>query len=465
MKKIALTDRSQELIKNYLLGGAAAGGSAALLTSLANYLNMLKTDASKDPTAEDDDTLYVNLPSKTDKVASQSPGKLDMVAGGLALTGGLLASVGSYALIRKAYQSLKRKQLQSQLDSAQQTYIDGVEQEADQLKMGSTVNPHTGKPMGLGEFLTGAPVAFTLLSAIAAGALSNMALNKTFPRVKKPTSAAPKRIVLRRGDAPNTQEEEEIDPSKIASYEDGVELVAGLVMNSKSAHVSEIPDIVAAVASGRHDEFTHNVLELGLDAAMDTIKGAAESVTLTPQQRQLAIGLCAKSAALGPVFATLVAAEYVDMAPKFSKIASLQSPEDLDTLAKIASVLGALGRHEVFLNHPVQVQFTKSANTNVATIAAILSLLNSRQPNGGQEGLEGGDPDADVNEKLQENTDMSTEDSISSDEEKQVNDLRPGQGQQQAPSVIDELGDEDDLIDKAMSQPTTPAKAVATENQ
>lgn len=463
MKKIALTDRSQELIKNYLLGGAAAGGSAALLTSLANYLNMLKTDAEKDPATEDDDTLYVNMPTKP-KVASQAPGKLDWSAGGLALTGGLLSTVGSYALIRKAYQSMKRKQLQEELDAAQQTYLGDIEQEGEQAKMGAAVAPPTGKPMGIGEFLTSAPVAFTLLSAIAAGALSNVALNKTFPSIKKPVSAAPKRVVLRRGDDPNA-EEEEIDPSKVASYEDGVELVANLVMNSKSAHISEIPDIVAAVASGRHDEFTHNVLELGLDTAMATIKGAAESTQLTPQQRQLAIGLCAKSAALGPVFATLVAAEYMDMAPKFSKIASLQSPEDLDTLAKIASVIGVLGRHETFHKHPVQVEFTKSANANMATIAAILSLLNSKQQGNPEDQGIMGDPQDDRNEQLQENTDMSTEDSISSSEEKEVNDLHPGHNQHATPAIIDELGDEDDLIDEAMSRPTTPAKAVAAENK
>jgi hypothetical protein len=34
-----------------------------------------------------------------------------------------------------------------------------------------------------------------------------------------------------------------------------------------------------------------------------------------------------------------------------------------------------------------------------------------------------------------------------------------------APDVINELGDEDDLIDEAMSQPITAAKAVASESK
>ena len=86
MEKIALTPRSKELIKNYLIGGAAMGGSAALLTSLINYINTLKQQAPADKEREDDETLYLNV----NKSAADKAGPIDLTAGGLALTGGYL---------------------------------------------------------------------------------------------------------------------------------------------------------------------------------------------------------------------------------------------------------------------------------------------------------------------------------------------------------------------------------------
>ena len=57
-----LDERGRRLIGKYLLGGAAAGTSAALATSLVNYYRTLQreADAASD-TSKDDDILYLNL--------------------------------------------------------------------------------------------------------------------------------------------------------------------------------------------------------------------------------------------------------------------------------------------------------------------------------------------------------------------------------------------------------------------
>jgi len=449
MEKIALTPRSKELIKNYLIGGAALGGSGALLTSLINYINTLKQQVPSDPDKEDDDTLYLNV----GKSANDSAGATDLAAGGLALTGGLLSTLGTYALVRKLYQNVKRKQLQEQLDQAQQAFIENAEQEAQTKKA-----DEVGKPMGLAELTWSSPVAFALLSAIAAGALTNKALDKTFPRVKKPKDTAPKRIVIRKNPEEEEQmaEEEKMAYDKVASAEqseDGLEFLMHLCMGSKSASQSELVDIVYAVAQGRGPDLTSHILEYGFDSAMDTIKGASE-IDITPAQKQCAISYCVKSAALNPVVSLLAAAEYNDMAPRFTKIASLQSEERADTLLKIAGTIGALNRFETA--GKLADEFDTSKEANEMSLEEILALVNKMKGQGEHTSEE---------DDIEQNEDLNSEDSIDSSEEKQVNDRKPFATGKMTPDVIDELSEDDDLIDQAMSAPVTPAKAVAAENK
>lgn len=448
MEKIALTPRSKELIKNYLVGGAAMGGSAALLTSLINYINTLKQQAPADPEREDDETLYLNV----GKSAGEGAGAIDMASGGLALTGGLLSTLGTYALVRKMYQNIKRKQLQEELDRAQQSFMQNAEAEAES-KQAAVVG---GEPMGLGELSWSAPVAFALLSAIAAGALTNKTLDKTFPRVKKPKDSSPKRIVLRKNPKEEEEEEEKVAYDKMAAseqYDDGLEFLTQLCMGSKSASKSELVDIVHAVAQGRGPDLTSHILEYGFDSAMDTIKGASET-RINTAQKQTAISYCVKSAALNPIVSMLAAAEYNDMAPKFTKIASLQTEECVDTLLKIAGAIGALNRLETTSKLDIDFEVTKEAND--MTLEDILALVNKIKSDRGSMAAE---------DDIEQNEDLNSEDSIDSSEEKQVNDRKPLASASVTPDIINELDADDDFIDEAMSSPITPAKAVAAENK
>lgn len=448
MEKIALTPRSKELIKNYLIGGAALGGSGALLTSLINYINTLKQQVPSDAEKEDDDTLYLNV----DKAANESSGATDLAAGGLALTGGLLSTLGTYALVRKLYQNIKRKQLQEQLDQAQQSFIQNAQDEAQTKKA-----EEAGKPMGIAELAWSAPVAFTLLSAIAAGALTNKALDKTFPRVKKPKDTAPKRIVIRKTpQEEQIEEEEKMAYDKVAAAEqadDALEFLMHLCMGSKSASQSELVDIVHAVAQGRGPDLTSHILEYGFDSAMDTVKGASE-IDITPLNKQCAISYCVKSSALNPIVTLLAAAEYNDMAPKFTKIASLQSEECVDTLLKIAGAIGALNRFE--MAGKLADEFDTSKEANEMSLEEILALVNKMKGQGEHSSEE---------DDIEQNEDLNSEDSIDSKDEKQVNDRKPFANPNTTPDIIDELSEDDDLIDQAMSAPVTPAKAVAAENK
>lgn len=396
-----LDERGKRLIGKYLLGGVAAGGSAALATSLINYYNMLREEAArKTDTSQDDDILYLtmrnsNAPKKVD--GTQQP-KTASIAGGLAITGGALAGMGTYALVRKLYQKYKKQRLQQQLDQAQQGFFDVVSQEASAEKRAAQ-----GKPMGGLEFATSMPVTLTLLAALASGALTHKALEKTFPRPKKPVTQNPRKIVLRKQEEPSYYDtvEEEEDNEKAASYdtrnsadtyEDGLELLVHMCLgHEKVASVSDLTNLVGAVLDGRRDEVIDNTMSIGFDAAMDLCKGAYENVKqASPQQIGLAVSSLVKTPELQPITAVLAAGEYEDLAPHFCKAAGTQPEEIKEMLCKVAGVLGAFGRSQLFSDSQLSIKSAAMlpAQGPPVSLEELLMLLEQAQQEGGVEGTQ-----------------------------------------------------------------------------
>lgn len=479
MKKIAFSEQDKQLILNYLKGGMYLGGSAALTTSLVKYLKDMKarSDKYKKDEAADDDVLYVDLP------ANKAANFTEMIenavsylsAPGVATTAGILGAGGSYYAIRKLFQHLKRKELQEEMDTAQRTFVNSLNEENELNKQAT----QKGTSLTPGELLLAYPVTMTLLASLAAGGLTYNALDKAFPTIKQPQRLAPKKVVLRRRQTP-AGVEDSVDDSTSASnakeaaeldeaFDSGMELLAHTICLTKQAN-SDIADIVGAVASGRHDEFTDNLLTYGLDMAMDSIKGASE-IKVTEQQRALAIGRCIKSAALAPTFRLLVAAEYNDMVPNMVKMSSQVNEDIRDCLVKIAGALGASLRRGIFANSDLMTLVKEAQpiseppdedELNVpdeTSLESILAMLQGHMPIG-----QSSDDETDSLEAVEDSDDVTDEDSISSSEEKEVNDLHPTKTNKVAPDKIDELGEEDDAIDNAMSSTIVPAKALAAEN-
>lgn len=440
-----LDDRGRRLIGKYLLGGAAAGGSAALATSLVNYYRMLQEEAKKEyDTSKDDDTLYINL--------GKSPGaeKVATVAGGLAITGGSLAALGTYAAVRKLYQKYKKQRLQAQLDEAQQGYF-------DELTVPKEASFGSGKPMSPSEFVTSVPVSLTLLAAIASGALTHKALNKYFPAPKTHNPVKPKRIVIKKQDDPdyyNSIEEDDLE-EKAASYDardeysaytDGLEFLVHMCLgHEKTASVSDLANIVGAVIDGRKDELVENIMELGSESAFNTIKGAYEKVASSdPATVSLAVSRCVHSPELRPSIELLAAAEYNDIAPHFCKAASDQPEHIQDILLKIAGTLGAFGRSHTFGEADITIK-EASLMAPPASLEDILALIESAE-NGELEG------DADENPEDQQ-TLLSTDSEGSSEYMREENADNP---EEEKPKVVKRKAvaveaDPKDEIDMALS--------------
>jgi hypothetical protein len=464
-------DRDKRLMGKYLVGGAAAGGSLALATSLMNYYRMLKEEAdAASNTSDDDNVLYLtmgnanaNAPKKVKGTAAAQKEKMASLSGGVAITGGALGAMGSYALVRHMYQKYKKKRLQQQLDEAQQAFFDTASQEAATMKRAAA----TGKPMGSLEFMTSMPVTMTLLAALASGAITSRVLDKTFPAPAPPTAGGPKKVVLRKQDEPSfydTVEEEETEEENIQkagsydsrseddSYKDGLEYVVHLCMaNEKVASVSDLHTLVGAVLEGRKEEFIENYMTLGLDAAMDLCKGAQENVkSASKVDLALAIGHCVQTPELSPLTALLAAGEYEDMAPHFCKAAGSQPSHVKELLVKIAGVLGAFGRNQIFGNATLRV---KQANVNPGNLEQLLMLIEEVKAHRG--GTPGVSNALDDNSPEEKQTLMSV-DSESSEEAmgEKIHDtdkVNPKSKSQNSIKPVSVEADPKDEIDRALT--------------
>lgn len=330
-KANTINPRDLNLIRNYLLGGAALGGAAGVGTSLMNYINTLKKEQPSN--ADDDDVLYLHLP------AGQ---KSAVLGGGLALAGGTLATVGSYALARKIYQSIKRKRIQEELDKAQEGYTDAITTEAKAASV--------GKPMGFTEFLTSAPVALPLLLGVGSGILANRALEQAFPARRKRLKLGPRKVVLLRdGEQPPSPDQLDNPMAKGAAYDpedDAMELLVGISLGL-SKQATDLSDLLGALAAGRAQEMRQVADSAGTEAMLDMVKGASDK-SVSPQAHGMALGFSIKSAEFSPVVKMLAAAEFANACPAFFKLAQHVDQESADAIVGIMGYLGAAVRSEQF---------------------------------------------------------------------------------------------------------------------
>ena len=102
-----MNERDKQLIKNFLIGGAASGAAIAGTSAIIDYVKYLKEKAKmeNDPDSLDDDTIYID---KRIPVGVKSAS----VGAGVAVAGGAASALATYVALSKMYQMLKKKQLQ-----------------------------------------------------------------------------------------------------------------------------------------------------------------------------------------------------------------------------------------------------------------------------------------------------------------------------------------------------------------
>lgn len=378
-EKPFISQRGQDLIKTFLLGGGLVGGGTAAAVSLINYLKHL----SKNKSDQDDDTMYVYRDREQVKAAN--------LGTGIALAGGVASMAGAYALVRKIYQSLRLRAAQKELDDAQNAFLDvqGYKQiDKKDLKKEAA----EGHFPGFAETLMSSPIAASLLLALASGATGYAILDNQYP-ARKPEVKGPKRIEI--VDKPEEDKVEKIvdeqaEIAKSACMEDATELLMHVIGTTKTASVSDIRNAVAACAAGDASSFKNLVKEAGFVGALDSVKGAADYRQASPLREQMAISFLAKSAATKSMTGLIAAGEFATAFPEFYKAACCLPADTRETLVKIAGILGAAIRAELSYEAGVRPAEDMEKSSSLLTetveiggsekVAGLLETILSQKP-------------------------------------------------------------------------------------
>lgn len=322
------------MLKQYMLGGAALGGSAALLTSMINYLKHMKE--MKDDTSRDDDVLYVY---KDEKNREKKAG----LEGGVALAGGALSTLGAYQLVKQLYSAMRESEAQKALDEAQhvflraQGYNDAAEKkdsdDSDKKESKKEREKKAGREMSTMEALTSAPIAIPLLLALSSGVATHALLNQYYP-VKKKKVKAPRRI-----EVISPEEAEEYEKLAGSTMEDDAAEFLMRMTHANPVENSDFQNITKAAAMGGLPGIIDTAYNIGFPETLDMVKGASAHA-VDPVAEHLAISFFTKSSAIGAQVRLLAAAEFAEQYPGICKQAASMDENTQKALFHVAAVMG-----------------------------------------------------------------------------------------------------------------------------
>lgn len=348
---------SAQILKKYLIGGAALGGGVGLLTSLVNYINHLKDE--KEDSSVDDDTIYVYKdPEMVDQTKSAN-----WIDTGVGIAGGAAAALGMYSLVNKLYSEFRRKEAQEALDKAQHVFLNAQgykdvkdkkkkkKEDSDSTKeelQKSAADEEGGRAASGLENLFAAPVAVPLLLALASGVVTNEVLKSKYPN-QKPKIKPPKRFEVVSAPEDEDDEEEGKDEFKAAAFQeeledDAAEFMLRMTLENPCRN-SDLTNIVKNAAMGGHLGFKDTVNTIGLTNALSMVKGASVQ-TPDPLAEHLAVCWLNKSARLKHGIRLVAAGEFVEKYPELYKQACNLSEHERAWLYKIAGIMGVAVRAE-----------------------------------------------------------------------------------------------------------------------
>lgn len=323
-----MNSADKQQVARALVSGGLIGGGVGLITSLVNHLKTMDRRAqAASATDGDDDVIYINVPKRPGvKAASDDDNQVSPVGTTLALAGLPVAAIGTNALVRKIYGKLRRKQLQAELDAAQQLYIDDLAQK-------SASDSGRGLVGGGGAVM--AIPAAALLVALTSGVLSHKVLDKQFPAVQSPRKNRPRRMVIREVEPTATPDggmikEQSAQEDMADAYE---HLIRTVISHPDSGAASGLLDLVKAAAAGRTEEILR-ASDDSMETVFEVVKGAADT---TDFRKDLAIAWLAREPELMPSVVKLAAAEYREVAPVFCAMAACLDDEGQEAAVKAAA--------------------------------------------------------------------------------------------------------------------------------
>jgi hypothetical protein len=370
-------------------GLMAGGGISALVHALKDY-NRQRVETAPATQAYDDGTLYLNIQDprsdamktrereerqkraswwedskkwvsdKNDKLDADrvrdfmgsnsettaptvdDPGTFDYFLRG---AGALGAGYLGYKGVTGLYDKVREQALAEEMDSAQRAYIGALHDKKDEER---TKYANYGALAGAGALSVGA------LLAMASAYGTNVMLDKFNP---KPVTGKlgvggravkrrmPKKIVVdRKGD-----ENDEVLYERPTEHDTAADEIENMLRAATAdrglAKKSSVNDILNGIAGGRIEEIKSATSTVGVNHACNIVSGIGEAPTIA---KELAIGILSRDPMLKEAFAPLIAAEIYDMSPSLCALARTFTPGQGAALQKIASLLTAEYRKNIF---------------------------------------------------------------------------------------------------------------------
>lgn len=356
MKKIALNPNDLALLKNYLTFGLKAGVGVGAGAALLNQLHDIATEArGSSPLEKDVLRIKIGPRPKDEKAVAKYA---SLMRGPLALTLALLGATSGYVGARKLHQMYKKKELEKDLDQAQNSYIN-VLGEAPQTKAAAA-----GQPMSKLETLTSLPPAVAILMGLASAAVANQTLQHTFPDRKPGTRLMPRRVVISQPREGASDDTETLAAPKSAALAHLVDTVTGWHFGN-----SDVEDVVAAAGAGRFEEMRKVARDLGFEAMLNTVRGASKQMISHPRLKLASLLLCSDPE-LAPSLGVLANAEFGEGSPLLRDWGNRASPELQDRLIKFATTLSSMYNAQIVLPRVLALtEVSKSAAAAPAPVA------------------------------------------------------------------------------------------------
>lgn len=334
-----LSDDNKYLLR-LLAGGTAIGGGLGLVTSLLNHMNTLREESVED---RNKDTLHARIPVKR----ANEGGDISTLA--LALSAPALLGSGflGWRMGRMAGNKYQAYEMDKRLQDAEEEYRAKLLQEQEMLKGAAdgVLNPDSGTRLQGNQTAIAGLFAALGIPFMASAVLANTMLDKQYPKDKSTRDVKP--MALR----PEFSEDDPDQEEKLAAFwgpefqsrdeaiDAAMPFLTEVVLSSKQASESVLPDMVATAGMGKLAALEEAVMINGLEdgKVLQMFKGASSN-ELEPVHTSIGVYLLSKSGMVGASFRSILAAEALDMAPETVKVAASIPKKFQDWLIKWAAL-------------------------------------------------------------------------------------------------------------------------------
>lgn len=300
-------------VRDWLIGGAAAGGAAGLATIIVKNIAESNRRA-KAMAGLAGQRVVVEDTRDLDKEASSIGDGIMRTP--MSIVGGAVAAGGVYHLVHKVYESFRQRRLAEEVQKARQQYLDSTVEEAQDPATKSA--SEGGREINLNTMETAvtSPLTLALISALGSGYLTHRYLSDNV-KAPKPNIDESPRLTLSDSFRRRRQEQEAREAQALLAEKVEKDAPAGVgdvIKAAATGHLQALRDV--ADSKGMEAMFKYASFKSNVDVSEAHIKVAAAILVRDPLLSPGFNALC--EAVLHEKSAT-----YVEMA----KYASEQDPE------------------------------------------------------------------------------------------------------------------------------------------